>query len=164
MQHCVGRLDRYEGAGPPVSHERRVSYHRPSGQIEVVDCIEGRGRHALALHWHLAPGVRAALDGHQVRLGLPGHELLMDLPGQGWAELLHACDDDPQAWVSTRYERREPSTVIRVTFQRTGLPARLATRIRILQSEGSTPPVQGDVIRVTPHDNPARAHAHGTTG
>lgn len=164
VQRCIGRLERYAGVQSAVTHERKVDYRRSAGRIEVVDRLEGRGRHTLALHWHLAPGVQVELQGRTALLRLPGVSLAMELPADGAVELLQAQGEEPQGWVSARYERRQPSTVIRVTLERAALPAELTTSVQILQSEGLTPPVQGDVIRVTPHDNSARAHAHGTTG
>lgn len=164
VQRCAGRLDRYAGVPGEVSHQRSVHYHRHSGLIEVSDRLEGRGSHTLALHWHIAPEVQVDMSGGEVRLCTPTHEILLELPGEGRVERLQARDDSPQAWVSTRYERREPSSVIRVTLEAAALPLELTTRIRILHSKVTTPPVRGDLARETPNDNPARADAHGTTG
>src|SRR4029077_13950082 len=55
----IGRHHGYERLPEPVTHERTLRLLRPSGRLEVVDRLIGRGRHEVRWHFHLAPGVAA---------------------------------------------------------------------------------------------------------
>jgi len=55
----AGRHRGYERLPEPVSHERTLRLLKPSGALEVVDRLIGRGRHEVRWHFHLAPGVAA---------------------------------------------------------------------------------------------------------
>lgn len=62
----LGYRDRIEGS--PI-HERRFEADLETGALEITDIVRGNGRHDLAWHFHLAPGVTATLgDGNTIEL------------------------------------------------------------------------------------------------
>lgn len=54
-----GRHTGYERLTSPVTHEREFQMVKDAGALVVTDRLTGAGRHALAWHFHLAPGVEA---------------------------------------------------------------------------------------------------------
>jgi hypothetical protein len=54
-----GRHHGYERLPSPVVHHRQVMLDRASEHLRIVDTFAGSGRHALAWHFHCAPGVTA---------------------------------------------------------------------------------------------------------
>jgi hypothetical protein len=55
-----GRHSGYTRFDPPVTHERRFRFERATARLAIDDRFEGRGRHMLRWHFHLAPGVAAS--------------------------------------------------------------------------------------------------------
>lgn len=75
-----GRHRGYERLPEPIVHTRTFRWTRSTGDLEIVDRLEGAGRHRLRWHFHLAPGVTARLDaGGSVALtcGLDRRSLLL---------------------------------------------------------------------------------------
>jgi len=60
--HCVeyiGRHHGYERFDRPVLHQRTLRLAKPSGELTIVDGVQGQGEHILRWHFHLAPEVNA---------------------------------------------------------------------------------------------------------
>jgi hypothetical protein len=53
-----GRHTGYERLAEPVAHERTFRLVKRAGALLVADRLLGSGRHQLAWHFHLAPGVQ----------------------------------------------------------------------------------------------------------
>lgn len=143
VQRCVGQLDTYAGSGR-LRHRRELRWDPSARQLEVIDEIEGDGTHDIALHWQVAPGLRVEADEQGLRLHGGARELAMQGP-LGWlVTLLHAREGDPRAWVSTRYERKAPATLVRVARAAVSLPVRLVTRITVAEAQAAAfPPDRG---------------------
>lgn len=58
-----GRHTGYERLPAPVTHEREFRVLRETGSLTITDRVSGSGSHALAWHFHLAPGVAVAAVG-----------------------------------------------------------------------------------------------------
>jgi uncharacterized heparinase superfamily protein len=110
---------RLDGVG---RHVRTFALDRASGEVTVVDEIEGSGEHTVESFIHFHPSVRAALDGAAVRLDADGEALRAEV--EGASEPLRLID----GWVSAAYGTREPGKVL-VAVHRGPLPARLSIRI-----------------------------------
>jgi hypothetical protein len=102
VRYC-GRHTGYQRLTEPVSHTREFSFDLATGGLQLVDHLEGRGRHRLRWHFHFAPGVEIdPLDAarHSVRfddvaliLGAP--QSLTAARSTGWYSpsygVRHAC-------------------------------------------------------------------------
>lgn len=53
----VGRHRGYERLADPVTHERTFRLLKPSGDLVIVDTLQGRGEHDCVWHFHTAPGI-----------------------------------------------------------------------------------------------------------
>ena len=62
----VGRHHGYERLPERVTHQRTFRFLKSSGALEIVDRLNGRGRHELRWHFHLAPGISAEQAGSGV--------------------------------------------------------------------------------------------------
>ena len=56
----VGRHTGYARLPSPVVHERTLRLDKDAGALLITDRLQGSGRHALAWHFHFAPGVVVA--------------------------------------------------------------------------------------------------------
>ncbi len=76
-----GRHHGYERLPDPVTHERTLRFDRRTGGLAIVDRLAGRGRHDVRWHFHLAPGVAAALaDPQRIVLTDGGRAYAFNLP------------------------------------------------------------------------------------
>jgi uncharacterized heparinase superfamily protein len=57
-----GRHSGYTALPAAVQHERRFSFDTASGVLELRDTLIGEAEHALAWHFHFAPGAQARAD------------------------------------------------------------------------------------------------------
>jgi hypothetical protein len=119
----VGRHDGYARLRSAVIHERTWSLE--AGSLTVSDRLEGSGEHAVALHWHLAPGVAARpVDGG---VELTGERFTVrvgsDAPG-GW----QIVDDAPTA-LAEGFDRVRTHVTLRQVARPT-LPSRVVTTFR----------------------------------
>lgn len=91
-----GRHVGYTRLPAPVTHERRIRIQRATGRLEIEDVVSGSGTHALAWHFHLAPGVEASLEGGGARLATSAGTVLLDWPSSVDAGVV-------DAWASPSY-------------------------------------------------------------
>jgi uncharacterized heparinase superfamily protein len=106
----VGRHTGYErlSAGP-VTHEREFQLKKARRTLLITDRLTGSGRHTLAWHFHLAPGVAVpAPRPGRVELVAGGAAWAMDMP----RDVTIAVTD---AWYSPSYGVRVPCTAIDLT-------------------------------------------------
>lgn len=96
-----GRHVGYTRLAEGVTHERRFVLDRPSGRLDIEDRLEGTGRHRLAWHFHLAPGVVPTLTDAACRLAAPWAVVSLTLPPQLTLQL-------GEAWYSPSYGSRVP--------------------------------------------------------
>ncbi|HXG12353.1 MAG TPA: alginate lyase family protein [Gemmataceae bacterium] len=96
----------YQRLSEPVIHERRFLLRCGEKALSITDRLTGGGRHTLAWHFHLAPGVQADLLGPGVvRLEASGRRYRLVLP----------ADLDVRigpAWYSPFYGVRVPCQAI----------------------------------------------------
>ena len=90
----IGKHHGYERLPEPVTHERTFRFHRESGDLVIVDRLDGRGRHDVAWHFHFAPGVQARADGGRVLLTAAGRTWTLTLPAETTVAIL-AADYSP---------------------------------------------------------------------
>ena len=139
------RFDYFAGishAYAPLAHERRI-LSLDDGWWIVADLIDGEGLHDVALHWHVDPAWRAAVDGRGgVRLRHEdGAGAYLAIAG-GPLEVLGPGDASGLGRVSPLYGRVEPATTIRSRVVRRA-PVVLATVV------GCGDPPHGPAARIT---------------
>jgi hypothetical protein len=124
----VAEHDGYRTLNPPVTHRRTVEFHGAQRRIVVSDEIDGTGRPAIRLAFHLGPAVEAVLDGYALALRWPDPDggqatATMTLsPSLDWT-LLRGSIDPVLGWYSPAFGQRVPATdVIGVGFIRAGSP------------------------------------------
>ncbi len=131
-----GEHDGYRRLASPVWHRRRVSLSAADGVVVVEDEIAGSGRHSVAVRWHLAEACRVlSLAGPRCRVAFPGGHLEIEVDGRLTIECLSAREDPPAGWVSRGYHRRTRSVTL-VARGEVDADVTLATRMRILSTEG----------------------------
>lgn len=97
---------------PGVTWQREVVHPRP-GVWEIVDTLEGEGRHAAAWAFHFAPGLKlasAAGDSIWLLAGPDGPTIQVALPAGMRPEV-------QEGWTSPGYGRRERNAVLRAAWQ-----------------------------------------------
>ena len=101
-----GRHTGYERLPDPVTHEREFRVAKDPAALEITDRLAGNGTHALAWHFHLAPGVTAAdLGAGRFALTAAGSAWEFRAPPQ-----LNAAVSD--AWYSPSFGVRIPCRAI----------------------------------------------------
>jgi hypothetical protein len=144
----------YAAPPSPVTHRRWVFHHKPDLWF-VRDCALGSGRHHLAVHWHLAPGMVPHNSDRKLFL-VPSSEsglALITAPESNWRMELK-----PGEW-SPVYGKIEPAPVVRFECE-AQLPAELAT----LVTPASTAAELGNLVplRHTGQSSVAIGYAYST--
>ena len=116
--------DGYERLG--VLHRRRITLQDRT--LQVLDYLEGKNMHDIALFWHAAPECQIAVNGHRAILANGSVVVTMQLPSELKPDLVRG--GDPLGWYSPRFGVRvETSTV--VCRARLKMPCVLETHISI---------------------------------
>src|SRR5262245_45111108 len=136
-----GAHDAYARLSDPVRHRRRVIWIKP-GCCVVVDDLDGRAEHEIALGFQFAPiDVRLDPSLWARAKDVRGHGLLIrpftTVPLK--AEL-HTGELDPvRGWVSTDYGQRTPAPAL-VYSTVVSLPLRIVTLLWPIEDGTATPP------------------------
>jgi hypothetical protein len=124
-----------------VRHWRGVRYE-PPGRWVIWDWLAGRGRHDLALHWHIAGPVASDGEGFVVSAG----ERRLRLHVAGGSATLHRGDIDPiLGWRSPAYGVLEPITTLRVAG-RASLPHEFVTTVTLETVSGTVSETVPDTV------------------
>ena len=110
VTYC-GRHHGYERLTEPVGHERTFTFARASGRLTIVDRLRGRGRHRVAWHFHLAPGVRVERAGAcAVALSAGGSRWTLRMPSDLVFDIV-AADYSPS------YGVKVPCAAVNLTLE-----------------------------------------------
>jgi hypothetical protein len=119
--HCAeGEHTGYTRLAGPVTHKRRLLFCG-TGCWLIADELLGTGEHTFDFYYHFAPGIELRLMSApgapievlaRTRPGDAGVTLCFHTAAQAEAELL-------EGWVSPRYGRREPASVLRLSVKTT---------------------------------------------
>ena len=136
-----GVHDAYARLSDPVRHRRRVIWVKPRGCV-LVDDLDGRAEHEVALRFQFAP-IDVTLDHYlwaRARDGR-GHGLLVrPFASVSLKAELYTGELDPvRGWVSPDYGRREPAPVL-VYSTVVPLPLRVVTLLWPIEDEAAAPP------------------------
>lgn len=141
-----GSHDGYRRLSDPVRHQRAVCLRR-MGYAVILDELQGRGQHDVALHFHFAPGA-AQLDAAGRRLEFQGRARL------GWtssaafaATLVNGSGPAPtDGWIAESLEVASAAPYLRLTASTVQLPLVVITivedthahlRVRELEADPS---------------------------
>lgn len=118
----------YERLSSPAVVTRELRLAKASGELRIVDSLEGDGVHDLVWRFHLAPAVSARIDGRNVCLTAAQQTV--------WFQALETPEATTLAiesgWMSSSYGVREPIAVVTLRT-RAALPGRAVFRF------GATP-------------------------
>jgi len=108
--------DGYRALNPPLLHRRSVRLASRLRRLEIVDCLETTGGHAVRLAFHLGPEIHAEMVEHSVELtwsdGVSTRSATLSLP-QGLAWSLWRGETDPVlGWYSSRFGEKEPAWAV----------------------------------------------------
>jgi hypothetical protein len=103
-----GRHSGYARLPEPVTHERTFAFDARTGRLEIDDLLSGRGRHRLAWHFHLAPGVAARAAAGRVALQAGDTEVTLAYPDGLSLQVV-------AAWYSPSYGVRVPCRALAFT-------------------------------------------------
>jgi hypothetical protein len=126
----VAEHDGYSRLDPPLTHRRVVEFDGSQRLIEITDDVEGDGRAAVRLAFHLGPAVTAELDGCVLALRWQTRDgsaatATMTLPSSLDWSLIRGASDPVLGWYSPAFGEKVPATdVIGVGFGSAGTPLR----------------------------------------
>jgi Heparinase II/III-like protein/Heparinase II/III N-terminus len=117
----IGMHHGYQRMG--INVERQIRLEKESCVLEIIDAIDGQGRHELTVPFHLAPGVSVERRGTKVRLHSADRVFSVAGQGDDWTLAVEPCT------ISPSYGVVQPS--YRLVWKRSGvLPARLRVTIK----------------------------------
>lgn len=116
----------------PAIHRRRLRFCTPEQAVEIEDTILSEGKHLVEMHWHFSE--ECCVNMHEGYALVSNCDAAMSLrwPVGSIARLVCGDEAAPLAWISRRFDTREPCNTI-VVSQRTGGNWRGRTLIRILK-------------------------------
>lgn len=120
--------DAYRRLADPVVHRRRVFFARPRYFV-IVDDLDGRAEHDVALHFQFAPAEISLNRNGWVRARLRSGRglLLKSFAAVPLTPVLSEAGSNPmRGWISPDYGRREPAPSLAFKC-RARLPLRLVT-------------------------------------
>jgi hypothetical protein len=108
--------DGYRALKPPVRHRRSVRLAGRLRRIEIVDCLETTGRHAVRMAFHFGPDIDARMVGQNVDLtwteGASTRTATLSLPvGPSWS-LWKGATDPILGWYSPRFGEKQPAWTV----------------------------------------------------
>jgi Heparinase II/III-like protein len=108
--------DGYGALTPPLRHRRTVRLAGRLRRIDIVDCLETTGRHALRIAFHLGPDIDARMAGQSVDLswseGASTKAATLSLPvGPSWS-LSKGATDPILGWYSARFGEKQPAWTV----------------------------------------------------
>jgi hypothetical protein len=103
-----GRHVGYQRLSEPVTHEREFVFDAVSGRLDIEDRLSGSGRHEVAWHFHLAPGVTAHGGDGVVALAAAGALVTLTYPKELAVEIV-------DGWYSPSYGVRQPCRAVNCT-------------------------------------------------
>ena len=126
-----GEHDGYRRLAQPVTHRRTIRLDKSARRIEIVDELEGEGRHDVEVFFHLASKCRVQVhDAHTYVLEREGIEVRLALDAALDSEISTSRDGEPFGWVSPGYHRKEAAQTIVGRVNR-ATPLALTTSIRL---------------------------------
>ncbi|WUR14829.1 alginate lyase family protein [[Empedobacter] haloabium] len=105
-----GEQDGYRRLGDPVLHRRKIDFDPARNVLVVLDTLECRGTHDVALHWHFAETCR--VESRAQALFALGRRSRLDMRcsfGDG-PELLRSSEAPLGGWISRRFDEKEGIT------------------------------------------------------
>ncbi|TXI16812.1 MAG: alginate lyase family protein [Nitrosomonas sp.] len=126
-----------------VLHWRALIYDHTIGWI-VWDRIEGKGKHHLAMHWH----IDAPLDLLAQRILIRQEENLWSIHFTGGTpRLYHGNADLPLGWIARKYGFREAINTIKIETE-AHLPHEFLTIIRLIPENPKEFSINDELITV----------------
>ncbi len=135
-----GEHDGYGRLSDPVTHRRTLELAGQPSVLRILDEVDARGEHDVALHFHTAETITVAPAGDRAyELRARGGTAVLTLDAGLEVEVRRGIESPIAGWVSRGYHRRSPATTIvgRTRVRGTGT---FACRIEIVGDEGRSAP------------------------
>jgi len=133
----IASHDGYLRLADPVRHRREVRFAKADDLLEIVDRIEGSGRHLVERFWHFAETCRVTLDGRAAVSTDGLIELRIDVDElDARPEILSGSESPLGGWISRGFGRKAPTTTLVYRSEAAGA-AELRTRISIRRLRSS---------------------------
>lgn len=117
ITRVTGQHDGYTGLPEPVLHQRTVEIDKASASLQILDRLQGRGKHEALWHFHIHPDnsvkqvSRRALD-----ITTPAGSLRLECNELDF-QVIAASDKERRGWISSGYHSKRPSVCL--TAQKT---------------------------------------------
>jgi hypothetical protein len=109
----VGEHDGYARLNDPVTHRRSVALRGADRTVTIQDELLARGRHAVALYFHLAVGAALkAVRADRCEISMAGGDLVLEMDPRLRIETLQGAEQPIGGWVSPGYHRKTPALSI----------------------------------------------------
>jgi hypothetical protein len=149
----TGEHDGYRSLASPLTHRRSVTLDASAGTVSIRDELESAGPHDIAMHFHVAPGVFAELNGgNSCRLALPHGRVTLELDPALRLELLDPSETPGPGWASAGYHRKAPTRTLVARARITGnstFQTRIVVQPAAEAADSRTPAARGSVARPT---------------
>lgn len=109
VQTLVARHDGYMRLPDPVLHRRTWSYAVGEGRLTVVDEVECKGTHHVALQWHFAPECRVSAREGAILAERSGVRLQLTGPASLASQIVMGSEDPPLGWFSPSFDVQIPA-------------------------------------------------------
>jgi hypothetical protein len=124
--------DGYTRLSDPVTHRRKVSFDRVSGEVAIEDTFQCGARHEIELffHMHEEALVLAVSDG-DAQIGWRGRNILFSSPDRNarW-EIIRGSEDPKLGWRSRRFNHKQPIATLRISAEINGTST-IRTHLRV---------------------------------
>jgi hypothetical protein len=118
-----------------VRHVRALQFDERSLTLTVTDELAGGKGHLFEQFWHFAPALQVTLDGQEVQVAGQRFRLRLAVSGADLAlKLINGQENPPLGWISSSYETKMPTNVLKITTIFSSVPIRCRFTIRFSQS------------------------------
>jgi hypothetical protein len=132
LQVFEAEHDGYARLSDPVLHRRRIEFDAATRSLCVIDTLECRGEHDVALHWHLGETINATPDEDGAWLQGQRVRARLQVTATGFTGRLARGEEAPiLGWVSRRFDEKLPCSVLQWRGRIQGTRT-LVTRVRLL--------------------------------
>ncbi len=109
----VGEHAGYSRLSDPVIHRRTLELDGRSRRLTVRDDILARGRHDVAVFFHLAENCRIVrATSNRIEIDAGAADVAIELDPCLSVQMLTGSEDPIGGWVSRGYHRKTPSTTL----------------------------------------------------
>jgi len=113
-QMIIARHDGYHQLPDSVTHERKVTFHRQSRHLAIVDRLLCRGSHSIERFWHFSEACEVSINNTEVLASNQGRRIIIRLSvnHENDINVYQGSDSPISGWVSRRFDDKRPTTTV----------------------------------------------------